>query len=136
MYGETMDKSRSRITLYALAGIAALAAPVLFFDGARNNPLLPSLAPALLAIALLTRNCLLQLDAAHSLSSQLGEMIEHRDTRHLVVPGPSCPEMNAIGHQLNVLIYTMTEARLVQSHGHDTARQGCSIDLGALPDAA
>lgn len=106
-----MNRTRSRILLYALAGGAALAIPVLFSEGARSNPLLlPSLAPALLAIILLARTSLKQLDAAHSLSSQLGKMIEHREVQHLFVPVPDCPEMSAVGHRLNVLIYTMAES--------------------------
>lgn len=106
-----MDKTRSRIFLYALAGGAALAIPALFSDSVRSNPLLlPSLAPALLAIVLLARTSLKQLDAAHSLSSQLGKMIEQRGVGHLFVPMPDCPEMSAVGHRLNVLIYTMVES--------------------------
>ncbi|HCI13744.1 MAG TPA: hypothetical protein DFK12_07230 [Gallionellaceae bacterium] len=106
-----MDKTRSRIILYTLTSIAALTVPLLFSDSARTHPLLlPSLAPALIAIALLARTCLAQLDAAHSLSAQLGEMIERRDIRHLFVPVSGAPEMNAVGHRLNVLIYTMAES--------------------------
>ena len=106
-----MDKTRSRIILYTLIGITALAVPVLFSNGAWSNPLLlPSLAPALIAIALLARTCLAQLDAAHSLSAQLGEMIEQRNIQHLFVPVSGAPEMNAVGHRLNVLIYTMAES--------------------------
>jgi hypothetical protein len=136
-----MDKTRSRITLYALAGVAALAVPLLFSDGNANPLLLPSLAPALLAIALLARTCLAQLDAAHSLSVQLGEMIEQRDIRHLFVPVPGTPEMNAVGLQLNVLIYTLAEsagevraaARQEQTPG---PRPEARIDLEAVADAA
>jgi len=141
-----MDKTKSRIFMYALAGIAALVVPVLFLDSGKNNPLLlPSLAPALLAIVLLARTCLMQLDTAHSLSTQLGEMIEHKNIRHLVVPAPDTPEMNAIGHQLNVLIYTLAEAagkaRITAMQQKETPDQPplCPVDrvdLKAVTDAA
>lgn len=104
-----MDSTRSNVTLYALVGIAAVAMPTLFFDGTGNNPLhIPSLAPTLIAIALLARTSLKQLDAAHSLSTQLTQMIEHKNIRHLIVPTPGSPEINAIGHQLNVLIHSLS----------------------------
>lgn len=104
-----MDSTRSNVTLYALAGIAAVAMPSLLFDGTGNNPLhIPSLAPTLIAIALLARTSLKQLDAAHSLSTQLTKMIEHKDIRHLIVPSPGSPEINAIGHQLNILIHSLS----------------------------
>jgi hypothetical protein len=107
--GYKMDSTRSNVTLYALAGIAAVTMPALLFDGTGNNPLqLPSLAPTLIAIALLARTSLKQLDAAHSLSTQLNKMIEHKDIRHLIVPTPGSPEINAIGHQLNVLIHSLS----------------------------
>ncbi|MCK9202302.1 MAG: hypothetical protein M0P59_05740 [Gallionella sp.] len=107
-----MDKTRTNIIIYTLAGGAALAVPAMFSGGAETNPLLlASLAPALLAFVLLARIGLTQLDAAHSLSAQLGEMIERKDIRHLFVPVPGTPEMNAIGLQLNILIYTLAESR-------------------------
>lgn len=141
-----MDKTRSRIILYALTGMAALSVPVLFFDGVKSNPLLlPSLAPALVAIALLARTCLAQLDAAHSLSLQLGQMIEQQDIRHLFIPTPDTPEMNAVGHQLNVLIYTLVESayeartvapRFEADSDRAAFRSDRTIELTAVPDAA
>jgi len=141
-----MDKTRSGVILYALAGVAALAVPLLFSDDANANPLLlPSLAPALIAIALLARTCLNQLDAAHSLSVQLGEMIEQRDIRHLFVPVPGTPEMNAVGLQLNVLIYTLAEAtgkasitatQQEETPGLRPLRPEERVDLEAVADAA
>lgn len=107
-----MDTTRSRIILYALAGVAALTVPVLLSGGTETDPpRLFSLALALYAIALLARTSLKQLDAAHNLSAQLGRMIEHGDIRDLVVPAPGCPEMNAVGHQLNVLIYALSDTK-------------------------
>lgn len=105
-----MDKTRSEIILYALTGIAALAIPVLFSDGAAYPLQLAALAPAALALALLALVGLRQVHAAHSLSAQLGVMIERRDVQHLLIPVPDCPEMSAVGHRLNVLIYTMAES--------------------------
>lgn len=106
-----MNGTRSNIILYTLTGMAALAMPTLFYDGANNNPLLlPSLAPALVAIALLARIAIRQLDAAHNLSEQLNEMIARRNVHHHFVPLPGAPEMNKVGHQLNVLIYTMADS--------------------------
>lgn len=141
-----MDKTKSTIILYALTGIAALTVPVLFTDGAAaNSLLLPSLVPAVLAIALLARTCLMQLDAAHSLSNQLGTMINQRDIRHLFVPTPSTPEMNAIGHQLNILIYTLAESareattattRGEATSDQNTSRAGRTIELAAVTDAS
>lgn len=141
-----MDKTRSRIILYALAGIAALAVPLLYSSGTSANPLLlPSLAPALVAIALLARTSLTQLDAAHSLSVQLGEMIDQRDIKHLFVPTQGTPEMNEVGHQLNVLIYTLVESahdavtvatRFEAAPERGPSRPDRTIELAEVPDAA
>ncbi|MFZ3018438.1 MAG: hypothetical protein WA056_08295 [Gallionella sp.] len=136
-----MDKTRSNIILYMLTGISALAVPAIFSDGPGISPLLlASLAPALLA-----RIGLKQLDAAHSLSAQLGEMIEREDIRHLFVPTPASPEMNAIGHQLNVLLYSLNESvsedrmmssRQAEAPSRNTPRPSHNGNLKVVADAA
>lgn len=141
-----MDKTRSNIILYMLTGISAMAVPVMFSDGSGISPLLlASLAPALLAFVLLARIGLKQLDAAHSLSAQLGEMIEREDIRHLFVPTPASPEMNAIGHQLNILLYSLNESvsedrmmssRQAETPSRNTLRPSHNNNLEAIADAA
>lgn len=125
-----MDSTRLNVTLYALAGIASVTVPTLFFDGTGNDSLqFPLLAPTLIAIALLARTSLKQLDAAHSLSTQLNRMIEHKDFRYLLIPTPGSPEINAIGHRLNILIHSLSDHAGVVRPADSRTEEESSADV-------
>lgn len=112
-----LNTTRSDIMMYTLAGIAVPIFPLVFAANPDFGPLLiPSMVMVLCVNLLLARSSLKHRHAAHSLSSQLEAMIEHRALQPVIAPSGS-PEINSIGHQLNILIDTATHAHpLEQRH--------------------
>ncbi|OGS91711.1 MAG: hypothetical protein A2Z95_05940 [Gallionellales bacterium GWA2_60_18] len=112
-----MNETKPRIVYLALTGVAALSL-LLFFSGKQSVwILLPVSAIALMAFLLLARTAQVQFYTARQLNMQLETMIKNKDFRLLFIPVPGCPEINAIGHRLNILIYSLAE----------TMNKGCPV---------